>query len=170
MDEKISSLPYAEEWRTEMDNAWTDMFWQNRNLEQEHPEEIDDEQLFYFYNLLILYHIKTGELLRTITKLSEEEPCQFEEMLEFFGIETDADNQNITDKILGRLQKAGNFPLLWFERLKFCPFLMLSVLNLVSLESRLFPVPVLDQSLEFFLGHLHHSTVLLFGEIGANER
>ena len=38
-----------------MDNAWTDMFWQNRNLEQEHPEEIDDEQLFYFYNLLILY-------------------------------------------------------------------------------------------------------------------
>ena len=47
---------------------------------------------------------------------------------------------------------------------------MLSVLNLVSLEFRLFPVPVLDQSLEFFLGHLHHSTMLLFGEIGADER
>ena len=118
MDEKISSRPYAEEWRTEMDNAWTDMFWQNRNLEQEHPEEIDDEQLFYFYNLLILYHIKTGELLHTVTMLREEKPYQFEEMLEFFEIGTEAGDREITAKILGRLQKAGNIPLLWFERLE----------------------------------------------------
>ena len=30
--------------------------------------EIDDEQLFFFYNLLILYHIKTGELLQTVNQ------------------------------------------------------------------------------------------------------
>lgn len=67
MDEKVSTRPYAEEWRTEMDNAWTEMFWRNRNQEQEHPEEIDDEQLLFFYNLLILYHIKTGELLDRVS-------------------------------------------------------------------------------------------------------
>lgn len=85
MDEKVSTRPYVEEWRTEMDNAWTDMFWQNRNQEQEHPEEIDDEQLFFFYNLLILYHIKTRELLRTISKMREEKPYLFEEMQDFLG-------------------------------------------------------------------------------------
>ena len=117
MDEKISTRPYAEEWRIEMDNAWTDMFWQNRNLEQEHPEEIDDEQLFFFYNLLILYHLKTGELLKTIATLREDNPYLFEEMQDFFGIEAKADNQAISDKIVDRLREAGNFPLLWIERL-----------------------------------------------------
>lgn len=118
MDEKISTRPYAEEWRIEMDNAWTDMFWQNRNSEQEHPEEIDDEQLYFFYNLLILHHIKTGELLSTISELREKEPYLFEEMQDFFGIETKTDNQTIADKILDRLLKAGNFPLLWIDRLR----------------------------------------------------
>lgn len=118
MDDKVSSRPYAEEWRTEMDNAWTDMFWQNRNLEQEHPEEIDDEQLFFFYNLLILYHIKTGELLHTVKNLREEKPFLFEEMQDFFGIEAKAEeDQDIVDNIVDRLRKAGNFPLLWIDRL-----------------------------------------------------
>lgn len=118
MDDKVSTRPYAEEWRTEMDNCWTDMFWQNRNLEQEHPEEIDDEQLFFFYNLLILYHVKTGELLNTVTKLREEKPFLFEEMQDFFGIEAKAEkDQDIVDNIVDRLRKAGNFPLLWIDRL-----------------------------------------------------
>lgn len=68
MDSKVSNRPYAQEWRTEMDNTWTDMFWQNRNLEQEHPEEIDDEQLFFFYNLLILYHIKLVNCSKLLPK------------------------------------------------------------------------------------------------------
>lgn len=117
MDEKVSTRPYAEEWRTEMDNAWTEMFWRNRNQEQEHPEEIDDEQLLFFYNLLILYHIKTGELLDSISKMREERPYLFEEMQDFFEIETNADNQAIADKIVDRLQKTGNLPLLWIDRL-----------------------------------------------------
>lgn len=121
MDEKVSTRPYVEEWRTEMDNAWTDMFWQNRNQEQEHPEEIDDEQLFFFYNLLILYHIKTRELLRTISKMREEKPYLFEEMQDFFGIDPEADDQAITDKIVDELQKAGNLPLLWIDRLELMP-------------------------------------------------
>lgn len=121
MDEKISKLSYAEEWRTEMDNAWTDMFWQNRNMEQEHPEEIDDEQLFFFYNLLVLYHIKTGELLNTVAKLREENPCLYEEMQDFFGIEAKADNQAIVETIVDRLRKADNIPLLWIDRLSLMP-------------------------------------------------
>lgn len=121
MDSKVSNRPYAQEWRTEMDNTWTDMFWQNRNLEQEHPEEIDDEQLFFFYNLLILYHIKTGELLQTVTKMKEDDPYLFEEMQDFFEIEANAGDQAITDKIIDRLQKAGNIPLLWIDRLCLMP-------------------------------------------------
>lgn len=121
MDSKVSNRPYAQEWRTEMDNTWTDMFWQNRNLEQEHPEEIDDEQLFFFYNLLILYHIKTGELLQTVTKMKVDNPYLFEEMQDFFEIEAKAGDQAITDKIIDRLQKAGNIPLLWIDRLCLMP-------------------------------------------------
>ncbi len=121
MDEKVSTHTYAVEWRIDMDNAWTDMFWQNRNKEQEHPEEIDDEQLFFFYNLLILYHVKTGELQNTITRLKEEEPYLFEEMLDFFGIDSNADDQAIADKIIDKLQKADNIPLIWMDRLCLMP-------------------------------------------------
>ncbi len=121
MDEKISSRPYAEQWRAEMDNAWTDLFWQNRNQQQEHPEEIDDEQLHFFYNLLILYHIKDGTLLRTIVRMRESEPYQLEELQDFFGVDAKADDWTIVDKIVDKLQKAGNMPLLWLERLGLAP-------------------------------------------------
>lgn len=121
MDSKVSNRPYAQEWRTEMDNTWTDMFWLNRNLEQEHPEEIDDEQLYFFYNLLVLYHIKTGELLQTVTKMKVDNTYLFEEMQDFFEIEAKVGDQAITDKIIDRLQKAGNIPLLWIDRLCLMP-------------------------------------------------
>ena len=121
MDEKISTRPYCEKWRKEMDNDWTSMFWENRNKEQEHPEEIDDEQLFFFYNLLILYHIKTNELLHTIINIRECKPYLFEELQDFFGIERKANDQDVVDIIIGKIQEGGNIPLMWFERLELMP-------------------------------------------------
>ena len=53
--------------------------------------------------------------------MREERPYLFEEMQDFFGIETNADNQAIADKIVDRLQKTGNLPLLWIDRLNLMP-------------------------------------------------
>lgn len=39
------------DWRVDMDNSWTDFFWQNRNFNTLFPEEIDDAQLRLFYTI-----------------------------------------------------------------------------------------------------------------------
>lgn len=60
MDEQVKFFmsaddQFTKDWQTKMDNEWTDLFWNNRNKNQEHPEEIDDEQLRFFYSILLLY-------------------------------------------------------------------------------------------------------------------
>lgn len=61
MDEQIkrnktgAEAEWRDKWGTNMDNKWTDFFWQNRNKNQERPEEIDDEQLWCICNLLFIY-------------------------------------------------------------------------------------------------------------------
>ena len=118
MDEHVSKLPFAEQWKVQMDNAWTDMFWKNRNKGQEQPEEIDDEQLYCLYNLLILYHVDRDELTGTLEQIKENEPLLYEELLEFLEKNEDADTEVIISSIIERLQKAGNLPLVWFERFR----------------------------------------------------
>lgn len=117
MDEHISGLTFADEWKSKMDNAWTDMFWTNRNKQQEHPEEIDDEQLYCLYNLLILYHICRKELLNTLIEIKEKNPHLYADLASFLGKKEDTGTDEIISCIIERLQKAGNFPLIWFERL-----------------------------------------------------
>ena len=41
-----------------MDDKWAALFWSNRNKKQEHPEEVDDEQLRFFYSALLLYWVR----------------------------------------------------------------------------------------------------------------
>ena len=137
MDERVSTLAYSSEWKSEMDNEWTDLFWKNRNKSQEHPEEIDDEQLFFFYNLLILYHFKTGELQHTITKIDS---YMLEELCSFLDMDAKADKNEIFDKVIGKLQKASYFPLLWIERLSLMPkgffdFALKSTRNIVKITT-----------------------------------
>lgn len=60
MDEQVKTIfgkdnKFTEDWRIKMDNEWTDLFWNNRNKNQEYSEEIDDEQLRLFYSMLLLY-------------------------------------------------------------------------------------------------------------------
>ena len=118
MDEHVSDLPFAREWKTNMDNAWADVFWSNRNTYQDHPEEIDDEQLYCLYNLLILYHTVNGhELQTTLTNIKEETPHLYEDLMAFLDKDEKSDEKDVISSIIVRLQKAGNFPLVWFERL-----------------------------------------------------
>ena len=117
MDENVAGLFFAEDWKMKMDNKWADMFWDNRNRQQEHPEEIDDEQLYCLYNLLILYHIQNDELLDTIIRIKDEETLLYEELTSFFGKNEKTEVKDVIKSVIERLQKAGNFPLTWFERL-----------------------------------------------------
>lgn len=152
MDEKISNHDYSIKWKSAMDNEWTNFFWQNRNQSQEHPEEIDDEQLFFFYNLLILYHTKTGELSKTISRLKTEDTYLYEELLGYFNIDSGADdNKKVTSGIIDRLQKAAHFPLLWFDRL-----------NLMSDDFLLFAFNALNQMVNIY--DSFNKTELYIGE------
>ena len=118
MDEHVSKLPFAEQWKVQMDNAWTDMFWKNRNKGQEQPEEIDDEQLYCLYNLLILYHINRPELIDRLRNIKEDKSQLYEDLLAFLGKNEGADTELIILSIFEKLQKARNFPLVWFDRLR----------------------------------------------------
>lgn len=122
MDERVSTLPFGKEWKQKMDNDWTDVFWKNRNQAQEHPEEIDDEQLHCFYNFLILYHVRSSELADTIEEIKENNPNQYIELLLFFKVNNEnAKIEELVDTILKRLQEGIAFPLIWIERLKLMP-------------------------------------------------
>lgn len=122
MDERVSTLPFGKEWKQKMDNDWTDVFWKNRNQAQEHPEEIDDEQLHCFYNFLILYHMRSSELADTIEEIKEKNPNQYIELLQFFEVNNEnAKIEELVDAILKRLQAGIAFPLIWIERLKLMP-------------------------------------------------
>ena len=46
------------EWKEKIDNEWAAFFWDNRNKNQEHPEEIDDEQQRLFYSLSLIYWVQ----------------------------------------------------------------------------------------------------------------
>lgn len=117
MDEHISNYQFASDWRRNMDNMWADMFWINRNRLQEHPEEIDDEQLYCLYNLLILYHINKDELSTAVTCIKDEKRHLYEDLLSFLDKNEKTEMDDVIKSIIVRLQKAGYFPLVWLERL-----------------------------------------------------
>lgn len=122
MDEKVQYMPIASEWRLKIDNQWTDMCWDNRNHHQEHPEEIDDEQLCLFYNFLVLFHIRDNKLESNIGKLREEDVYKFQSLLDFLGIENEnVSNEEIVAKIYNFLLNAHVIPLTWVERIGLMP-------------------------------------------------
>lgn len=108
----------VEEWTVNMDNKWTDFFWKNRNLHQEHPEEIDDEQLFCFCNLLILYWMRNQEKLqKNIDGLDKFEKEELISLLAKIN-ETSGNNaKDLLSKIYDYLREGNMFPLVWIERL-----------------------------------------------------
>lgn len=106
-----------------MDNEWTDLFWKNRNREQEHPEEIDDEQLYCFCNLLILYWMKNkNKLQEKLKSIKDKELYLYEDLLRLLKKGNVADDiETIISYLFEQLQKGELPPLVWIERLEFMP-------------------------------------------------
>lgn len=128
MDEQISRIKatglkaeWHDQWGTNMDNKWTDFFWQNRNKNQERPEEIDDEQLCCICNLLIIYwNLNKGSLNKHIDELRDEhDKLFFKDLLVLLDLSNEEiPNENIIEKIFDQLRDSNLFPLVWIERLK----------------------------------------------------
>lgn len=125
------------EWKSNMDNKWTDFFWKNRNLHQEHPEEIDDEQLFCFCNLLILYWMRNQEKLqKNIDGLDKFEKEELISLLAKINESSGNNAKDLLSKIYDYLREGNMFPLVWIERLtlmdnEFFTFAM-KALNILS--------------------------------------
>lgn len=133
MDEQVTTSKQStsnreeeEEWRnlwpTYMDNKWTDFFWENRNVGQEHPEEIDDEQLYCFCNLLILYWMRHKDKLKDKLEAIKKDETLFEDFLRLLKKEgKKEDVEHIVSYFFERLQRAALPPLVWIERLELMP-------------------------------------------------
>ena len=133
MDEQVttskqstSNMEEEEGWRnlwpTYMDNKWTDFFWENRNVGQEHPEEIDDEQLYCFCNLLILYWMRHKDKLKDKLEAIKKDEALFEDFLRLLKKEgKKEDVEHIVSYFFERLQRAALPPLVWIERLELMP-------------------------------------------------
>ena len=91
---------FCSEWKKKMDNDWASMFWVNRNKTQAHPEEIDDEQLRYFYNMLYIYWMKQKSP-KFIT--NPEDRSRIAELLEI------RDSNKIEDVVLEHIRKSDSF-------------------------------------------------------------
>lgn len=129
MDEKVmqamkdSDELWLHEWIKNMDNSWTQFFWNNRNLTQINPEEIDDEQLFCFCNLIILYWMMNKEQLQNhIRGMRTTDHYLYEQLLTLFPQSKETDG---TSEIIGylfdNLQKGDMPSLVWIERLNLLP-------------------------------------------------
>lgn len=123
MDEQIEKIckdankelqsEFLSDWKSNMDNKWTDLFWRNRNTNQEHPEEIDDEQLRFFYSMLLLYWVRKESDFKVGDKSIKENLCAFMEM------PNDASDKEIFSKLINILREGKVFiPLYWIEHLK----------------------------------------------------
>lgn len=129
MDEKVmqamkdSDELWLHGWIKNMDNSWTQFFWNNRNLTQINPEEIDDEQLFCFCNLIILYWMLNKEQLQSnIRRMRTTDHYLYEQLLTLFpqSKETDGTSE-IVSYLFDKMQKGDMLSLVWIERLGLLP-------------------------------------------------
>ena len=109
--------PFVTEWKTSMDDKWASLFWNERNKGQEHPEEVDDEQLRFLYSALLLYWVRRKELL---TRRLPKDEVLFSSLCDFLDVpETVAleNSEALTNGILRTLQKGEEkvIPLFWIE-------------------------------------------------------
>lgn len=110
-------------WIHYIDNKWTQLFWDNRNLSQKHPEEIDDEQLFCICNLLIIYWMEHQVLLKKhIQDIKDNDPYLYEELLRLYPKMKETDGVDVlVGYIFDALQKSDIPSLIWVERLELMP-------------------------------------------------
>ena len=129
MDEKVMQIMkesdelWLHEWIKPLDNLWTQFFWNNRNLTQKHPEEIDDEQLFCFCNLIILYWMQNrDELQNHIRRMRTTDYYLYEQLLVLFPQSKETDGASeIVGYLFDCLQNGDMPSLVWIERLELLP-------------------------------------------------
>ncbi len=118
---------FTKNWRTKMDNEWTDLFWDNRNKKQGHPEEIDDEQQRFLYSMLLLFWKKHElDFLNSLEK--DEERITKSNYISFLNEWGKEDNEKLSEdsaiedirkKTFSLLQDGEKLiPLYWIEKTK----------------------------------------------------
>lgn len=118
---------FTKNWRTKMDNEWTDLFWDNRNKKQGHPEEIDDEQQRFLYSMLLLFWKKHElDFLNSLEK--DEERITKSNYILFLNEWGKEDNEKLSEdsaiedirkKTFSLLQDGEKLiPLYWIEKTK----------------------------------------------------
>ncbi len=136
MDEKINNFVKTKEldevfcknWQEKMDNEWTDFFWKNRDRTQKHPEEIDDEQERFFYNMLRIFWTKKD---KAGFLLEDKEKTQ--RVLDVLEIEN---MDSLEQDILSKIRESKNFTL---------PLTVLDNLNLFPSDFFVWIKDVLDK-------------------------
>lgn len=106
---------FVRNWKYEMDNAWTNLFWDNRETDS---YEIDDMQLRLFYNLLYLYWCFEDK-----TQILPSE-CDVDELAILLNLDTeDTNREKVTDAILSKIIKSSNYsiPLYILDNINLCP-------------------------------------------------
>ncbi|MBR1991273.1 MAG: DUF262 domain-containing protein [Bacteroidales bacterium] len=135
MDKQVQTLfgkenEFTKQWQSKMDNAWTDLFWDNRNKNKEKPEEIDDERLRYLYSMLLLHWIQDDnnscflESFRANEGESQEDvKSGYIAFLNEWRHEEDklpenANAEHLRERTFSLLQKGDKMiPLYWIEKI-----------------------------------------------------
>lgn len=125
MDEQVpkkseSTSNEEENWQIKMDNKWTDFFWKNRNTNQDHPEEIDDEQLRLFYTLILLYWIKEEKSFsKRIEEYFKDKPEDKDSLMKYCNLDVELFSfEEIQENVFKSLREGNQLiPLYWIEKL-----------------------------------------------------
>ena len=119
----VNNEPWLHSWLNNIDNRWTHFFWNNRNKNQTHPEEIDDEQMFCFCNLLVLYWMKDiNGLKSTIRSLKDDDLYLYEQLFLLFPQLNETDGvPELMNCLIDQIQSGNLLSLVWIERLNLIP-------------------------------------------------
>jgi len=102
---------FLRHWRENIDNEWTDLFWENRNLNDLFPEEIDDEQMRLFYNIAFMLWARKSKSERAKIIRNPSETKAIASLLK-------ADENKIEDAVLNRMRKSKvDLPLYLLDKL-----------------------------------------------------
>ena len=151
-------------WIRNIDNKWTQMFWENRNQTQAHPEEIDDEQLYCVCNLLIIYWMENQSALKKhLVNIQDTDPYLYEELLRLYPKVKENDGVEV---LIGQMFDAFQITelpsLIWIERLNLMPidflrFVYDSLNRLCSIQSL-----INDNSFVWYIGGEAKSNTRLY--------
>lgn len=125
MDEQVKTIceediQFTKTWRSCMDGEWAGMFWQERNKGQQHPEEIDDEQLRFLYSALLLYWVQNRDQLKNnLARITDN--YIFTSLCDFMDVEEKSakNNPEVLSNAVFRILREGKkmIPVFWLDKL-----------------------------------------------------